>query len=133
MSTSLPFIITETDMLRSKVLDPNQWYKCKVEKVTQEASSDKTSTNTWIDMTVIDGPPQKDGSSPVKVPVRRCFSEKAPGFAINYIKACGGAVGPLGGTIDMKKSEGKIIMVFIANRLWEGNMQNDAKDFRAAV
>jgi hypothetical protein len=130
MST-LPFIITERDILRSKVLDPG-WYKVRVDKVSQEPSADQSSTNTWIDLTTLDGPLQKDGSSPTKVPLRRCFSEKAPGFAINYIKACGGTVGAQGGTIDMKKSEGKTIMAYVANRLWDGNMQNDVKDFRAS-
>jgi hypothetical protein len=132
MATSLPFIITEKDMLRSKILDVG-WYKVKVDKVSQEPSNDKTSTNTWIDMTVMEGPPQKDGSSANNTPLRRCFSEKAPGFAVNYIRACGGAIDAKGGTIDMKKSEGKMIMVYVGNKLYEGNMQNDPKDFRAAA
>lgn len=127
----LKFIVTEEDMLRSKVLDPS-WYRAKVVKVTQEtAKSDGESINTWVDFTVLAGPQQKDGTSPVKTPVRRCFSEKAPGFIVPYLKAAGATVKAEGGEYDIEKSIGREMDIYIANRMWENQMQNDVKDFRA--
>jgi len=126
------FQVTREDMLRSKVLDPG-WYPVIIKKVSQEkAKSDGgQSTNTWIDMTVLGGPDQQDGSRPNDTPLRRCFSEKAPGFIIPYLQACGASVKTEGGNYDIEKSIGKKIQAYVKNRLWEGNLQNDVVDFRA--
>lgn len=126
----LTFTVTREDMLRSKVLDPG-WYKVKVKKVSQEtAKSDGESTNTWVDMTVIGGPNQQDGTLPVDVPVRRCFSEKAPGFIVPFLTAMGAKIDQAGGTFDIEKAVGKELLVYVANRMWEGSLQNDVKDFK---
>jgi hypothetical protein len=126
----LNFTVSREDILRSKVLDPG-WYKARVTKVTQEtAKSDGESTNTWVDFVVLAGPAQKDGSSPKDVPVRRCFSEKAPGFIVPYLTACGASIKAEGGQYDIEKSIGKEMNIYVANRMWEGNLQNDVKDFR---
>jgi len=118
-------------MLRSKVLDPG-WYKARVTKVWQEtAKSDGESTNTWVEFVVIGGPAQKDGSSPNDVPARRCFSEKAPGFIIPYLTACGAAIKQEGGEYDIEKSVGQEMSLYIKNRMWENNLQNDVTDFKA--
>ena len=124
--------VTETDMLRGRVLVPG-WYKARIEKVSQEvAKSDGESMNTWVDMTVVAGPQQKDGATPEKTPLRRCFSEKAPSFAIPFLKALSkGNLPPAGGAFDVEKAVGREVMVYVKNREYEGNLQNDPADFRA--
>lgn len=127
---ALTFKVTREDMLRSKVLNP-AWYVAKVVKVWQEtAKSDGESTNTWIEFSILSGPDQEDGSKANDTPVRRCFSEKAPGFILPYLKACGTQVKEGGGDYDIEKSVGIVMELYIVNRMWEGSMQNDVKDFR---
>jgi hypothetical protein len=126
----IKFTVTREDMLRSKVLDPG-WYKMKVTRVWQEASAAGDSTNTWIQFAVISGPVQKDGSSAVETPVRRCFSEKAPGFIVPYLKAAGAQVDVNGGDFDIEKSVGKEMLVYIENKMYENKPQNNAADFKA--
>lgn len=128
----ITFTVTKEDILRSKVLNPG-WYKAKITKVSQEpAKSDGgESTNTWVDLSVVSGPLQNDGSSPTDVPVRRCFSEKAPGFILPFLKALNTKVEAGGGQFDLERSVGREVMVYIKNREWQGSMQNDVADFRA--
>lgn len=126
----MTFVVTRTDMLRSKVLDP-AWYKVKVTKVSQEEANTDSSMNTWIDFVVLSGPAQKDGSQPVDVPLRRCFNEKAPGFIVPFLSACGTKVGENGGNFDIERSVGREMFVYVKNRLWENNLQNDVADYRS--
>src|SRR5678815_2429093 len=103
----LSFIITKQDMLRTKTIDPG-WYKVKVTKVTQEPAKTDGSTNTWVDFIITDGP-QKD------VPLRKNFSEKAPGFAIPFLKALGTQIKEEGMTVDMERAKDKLLMVYVKN------------------
>lgn len=118
----LTFSISREDMLRSKVVEPG-WYNCIIKGVSQEAASTDGSTNTIVDFVVIDGP-QKD------VPLRRYFSEKAPGFAVNFFKACGAQIGEQGATFDVEKSIGRKMQVFVKNEEYGGSMRNRVEDFR---
>jgi hypothetical protein len=126
----LKFIVTREDMLRGKILDPG-WYKVRVSKATQEPSSAGDSTNTWIHFTVLGGPEQKDKSKIVETPLRRCFSEKAPGFIVPYLVACGAKVNEDGGEFDVEKSVGKELMVYVKTGMYENKPQNNVEDFKA--
>lgn len=128
---AVKFTVTREDMLRSKILDPG-WYRMRVKKVWQEASAAGDSTNTWVEFTVISGPAQKDHSDAKDTPVRRCFSEKAPGFIVPFLKAAGAQVAADGGDFDVEKSVGKEMGVYIENKMYENKPQNNAADFKAA-
>jgi len=125
----LHFKVTREDMLRSKVLDPG-WYKIKVVKMWEEKASDGESMNTWIEGKVISGPAQKDGSNIVDTPTRRCFSEKAPGMATPFLRAIGCNVTENGFSGDIEKGIGQEILAYNENRMYEGRMMNDWKDFK---
>lgn len=128
----LKFTVTREDMLRSKIVDPG-WYKAKVSNVTQEPSNAGDSTNTWIHFTILGGPPQKDKSNIVDTPVRRCFSEKAPGFIVPFLIACGANVTEDGGDFDLEHARGKEMMIYIKTGMYEGKPQNNVEDFKKAA
>lgn len=124
------FQVTREDMLRGKILDPG-WYKAKVTKVSQDPSNAGDSTNTWVNFTILGGPEQKDKSNPAETPVRRCFSEKAPGFIVPFLAACGAQVGQNGGNFDIEKSVNKEMLIYVGNKMYENKPQNDVSDFKA--
>ena len=126
----LTFVVTREDMLRSKTLDPG-WYKAKVKRLWQEPSNAGDSTNTWLEMIVIAGPEQKDKSNVADTPVRRVFSEKAPGMIVPFLKACGAQVGENGGNFDLNKCVGRELLFYNETRMWEGKPQNSAVDFKS--
>lgn len=119
----LSFVITREDMLRSKVIEPG-WYPVLIKNVTQEPAKTDGSTNTWVDMVITDGP-QKD------VPLRKNFSEKAPGFAVPFLRALGTEVGENGATVDMDRAKGKKIMVYVLNKMFNNQQQNSVEDFKS--
>ena len=118
----LTFTVTREDMLRGKVLEPG-WYKAVISKVSQEPASTDGSTNTIIDFTVTEGQ-FKD------TPLKRYFSEKAPGFIVPFLVACGAPVGEAGGTFDIEKCKGKVIMIYVANDMYNNRPTNKVEDFR---
>ena len=120
----LSFVITREDVLRTKTIEPG-WYKVIVKNVTQEPAKTDGSTNTWIDMTIAEGP-NKD------VPLRRNFNEKAPGFALPFIVALGGTISDQGATFDMERAKGKSLMVYVSNGMYNNKLQNNVDDFKAA-
>lgn len=119
----LSFTITREDMLRSKVLEPG-WYKMFIKNVTQEPAGTDGSTNTILDHVVVQDGPFKD------VPVRRWFSEKAPGFAVPLLIACGAKVGESGGTFNMESCKGKTVMAYVENDMYQGRPTNKITDYR---
>lgn len=119
----LSFVITREDMLRSKVIEPG-WYKVVIKNVTQEPAKTDGSTNTWVDMVITDGP-SKD------VPLRKNFSEKAPGFAVPFLAALGTSVGEQGMTVDMSLAKGKSLLVYVLNKSYNNQMQNSVEDFKS--
>lgn len=110
-------------MLRGKTIEPG-WYKLFIKNVSQEPASTDGSTNTIFDFTVVDEGPFKD------VPVRRFFSEKAPGFAVPLLVACGAKVGADGGAFNMENCKGKTILGYIANGMYNNRATNQVEDFR---
>lgn len=118
----LTFTITREDVLRGKIVDPG-WYKCNITKTSQEPAGTDGSTNTWIDLTILEGP-FKD------VPLRRVFNEKAPGFAISFIVALGGKVTEEGGSFDMERAKGKQVLAYVKNGMYNNRPQNQVEDFK---
>lgn len=118
----LTFTVTREDMLRGKTLDPG-WYKLFIKNVTQEPAGTDGSTNTIIDFVVTEGG-FKD------VPLRRWFSEKAPGFIVPFLVACGAPVGEQGGTFDMDRCKGKTILGYVINEMYQNRPTNKVEDFR---
>ena len=126
----IPFTVTREDLLRSKTLDPG-WYKATIKKIWQEPSNAGDSTNTWAEFSVVEGPAQKDNSNPQGTPLRRCFSEKAPGMIVPFLVAMGAKVTENGGTFDVEKGVGRDILVYNENKMYEGRMLNNVSDFKA--
>jgi hypothetical protein len=119
----LTFTITREDMLRGKTVEPG-WYKLYVKNVSQEPATTDGSTNTIIDFTVVEEGAFKD------VPLRRYFSEKAPGFIVPFLVACGAKMGADGGTFNMENCRGKTIMGYIINEMYNNRPTNKVEDFR---
>lgn len=120
----LTFTVTREDMMRGKTVDPG-WYKAIIKNVSQEPANTDGSTNTIVDFVVLEGP-FKD------VPLRRFFSEKAPGFIVPFLVACGAPVGEQGGTFDVEKCKGKTIQVYVINEMYNNRSTNKVEDFRPA-
>ena len=123
--------INPEDILRSVVLEPG-WYKTKIKDVAEEPSKKGDSTNYVVDFVVVSGPTQKEGRTPVGVPIRRYYSEKAPGFVIPLFKAFGIIFdGSKAVTVDFEGLKGKELEVYVLNqRDLNGVMRNVAEDFR---
>ena len=119
----MTFTVSREDMLRGKTVDPG-WYKTIIRNVSQEPASTDGSTNTIIDLIITDDGPFKD------VPLKRFFSEKAPGFAIPFLIACGAKVGEQGVTVNMEHCKGKTIMTYVGNGMYNNRPTNNAEDFR---
>jgi hypothetical protein len=121
--------ISASDMKRSTVLDQG-WYLVEVTSVNEEPNAKGDSTNIIVDLVGLpSSDPDKNKAS--GVPLRRYFTEKAPGFAVNFIKACGGSVSDEGGTFDLSSAVGRKLQAFVKPRPYEGRMTNDVADFRA--
>jgi len=118
----LVFSVTREDMLRSKTVEP-AWYKCKVKAITQESASTDGSVLAVVDLVILEGA-FKD------VPVRRYFSEKAPGFTVPFFAACGATVKEEGGTYDFDRCKDKTILVYIKNEMYQNRLTNKAEDFK---
>jgi hypothetical protein len=118
----LTFTISKEDILRSKVVTPG-WYKMTIRNVTQEPASTDGSTNTIIDFLISEG-------EFAGVPIKRYFSEKAAGMAVNFFTACGATVGSEGATIEVEKCKGRTIMVYVINDMYNGRPTNKAEDFK---
>lgn len=118
----LTFTVSREDLLRGKTIEPG-WHKMLIKNVTQEPASTDQSTNTIIDFTVVDGQ-FKD------VPLRRYFSEKAPGFIVPFLIACGAPVGEQGGTFDLERCKGKMILGYVINEMYNNRPTNKVEDFR---
>jgi hypothetical protein len=118
--------VTREDMLRSKTVKPG-WYRATVKRVGEKPAKTDGSTTWPIDFTLL-----SEGEFQ-GVPVSTVFSEKAPGFAIKFIEACGGKVGPDGGEMELSRAEGKELEIFIDNDLYDGRLTNKIKDYRSIV
>ena len=123
--------ITKEDLLKSKILNPG-WYLAKVQQTTAKAASTDQSTYWTIEMKVLGGPNQKDGSSPVGVTLYRVYSEKATGMAAPFFKAFGVQFTD-DNDLDFDAANGREIKVNVQNALNnKGRMSNVVEDFQPA-
>lgn len=118
-----PFRIGREDLLRSKVVQPG-WYPALIKSVTTKPAKTDGSLNTTIHCVIQGG--AFDG-----VPVDRLFSEKAPGFAENFVVAVTGAPVDPDQEYDFERAVGKEVMIYVKNREWQGRLTNDIADFKA--
>jgi hypothetical protein len=120
--------ITAEDLKRGLIVDPN-WYPVVVKSVEVKPSKGDGSTNWNYKLEILSGK-SKDGKDYAGAMVYRLFNEKAMGFAIPFVEACGQKVGAEGAEIDPNFPIGKKLMVYVKNREYEGRMQNEVADFR---
>lgn len=120
----MPLKLTPEDMKRSKVLRPD-WYVAKVVKIEEKPSKGDGSTNYYVHFVGVSG-------EAAGVPLVRIFSEKYPGMAIPFLKACGANIDEeSGGEFDLHKSVDKELKIHVGNRIWQNKTQNDVDDFAA--
>jgi len=121
----MPMInITTRDILRAKIVTP-AWYRVKVEDIGEKTAKSGTSQNYPVEGTILfnadNGSKEFAG---VPTPGNWMFNEKAIGFAVDFLKACGAEVSLEGGRFELSDAVGKEIDVFIANGVYEGKTQN---------
>ena len=121
--------ITPEDLKARLVLDAN-WYPVQIDTVVEEVNKKGDAQNIIVDMTVLSsGDEDKDKFAGCNL--RRYFSEKAPGMAINFIVACGGSIDEeAGGDFELESAAGKQVEAYVKPRQYEGRMVNDVVDFR---
>lgn len=96
--------ITPDDVKRNKLIKPG-WFNFRITEVKEEPAADKQSVNIVIDLEGLEG-------DSLGVPVRHWFNEKAPGFAIPFVKATGGRVTEEEGidpNYDFAAQKGKVV------------------------
>ena len=123
------FNISEEDIKRGTQITQG-WYPVLVKNHYEQPAKTDGSRLDYFEGVIVGG--EFDG-----VPLQWQFSEKAPGFAIPFLKACGAPIGvaggPLekGGSVDPKKCVGVTLKVFVKNELYQGRMLNKADQFLA--
>lgn len=115
------FRLSQDDINRTKLVDPNLWYDLRIEKVYDEPSSKGDSTNTKVDCRVVGSP--FDG-----MVVTAIFNEKAPGTIIPFVKAFGVEV-EADASYDPKAFEGRMVRGFITHREWKDKNYNNIADW----
>jgi hypothetical protein len=114
--------ISERDILRSKTVKP-AWYRCRVDEAGEKPSKDGGSTNYPMEATLLYN--AEDGTKDFEgVPVGWNFNDKAIGFAIDFLKACGEEVGAKGGRFELAAAKHKEIDIFVENDMYQGRMTN---------
>jgi hypothetical protein len=112
------------DILRSKDVEVG-WHEGTVKSVDESAASTDKSTNWKITVTIREGG-KYDG-----IPVENYFNEKAPGFAINFLKAMGFVIDEkTGGDYDLQKTVGRPVAFFVEMGEYQGRPIKRIKDFR---
>lgn len=116
--------ITKTDVLKGKAI-PAGWFVGEVTDYEEAVDKDGAALHKYKGV-VLEGP-HKDH------PMEFQFSEKAPGFAINFLNACAGkdVVGEDGGAFDMKQAVGKKLKAKNEPKLYNGRTINNWVDFMA--
>ena len=121
----MPMIsITQRDILRNKIVTP-AWYRVRVDDAGEKTAKSGTSQNYPMEGTILFN--ADNGSTEfagVPTPVNWMFNEKAIGFAVDFLKACGAEVSTTGGRFELGDSVGKEIDIFFDNGVYEGKIQN---------
>lgn len=119
--------LSQEDLNRGMLVEPG-WYPSEIKNYKEEKAKTDGSTNAVMDVVVLSGP--FTGASGV---VR--FNEKAPGFAVNFLKALGGkevtgADGKATMTAELSPAlNGKKLDVYFRRKTWEGKDSNDPADY----
>jgi hypothetical protein len=112
---------SKTDILKNMLLKPG-WYTVLVKDYEkQQAGTDGSDLHVYS--LVVQGG-EFDG-----VPLRQQISEKAMGFGIDFVQACGIEI-VAGQQIDLSEMVGKEIDCFVQRGEYKGKPQNQAVDFR---
>lgn len=121
--------INAQDLKRAVVLDQG-WYNVEVTSVEEKESKAGDSMNIIVEMVGLSST-DSDKNKAAGVPLRRYFSEKAPGMAASFIKACIGNLPEEGGDFELSGAVGKKLQAFVKPRQFEGRMSNDVVDFKS--
>lgn len=114
--------ISKQDVQKSKSIAAG-WYLMEITGYNEERDKDGASLHKYKG-TVLEG---KDKDYPAEFQ----FSEKAPGFAINFVNACAGkdVVGEEGAAITMESCIGKKVKAKNEPKLYNGRTLNNWTDF----
>lgn len=115
------FRLSQDDLNKGKLIEPG-WYTFRVEKVYEEPSKDKSSTNTKVDCRIVDG--EFGGMM-----VTRVFSEKAPGFVVPFLKAFGIEV-VADEEYNLAATENMEFKGYVSHREYNNQKYNDISEFR---
>lgn len=109
--------IKPEDHLKGKLVEPGV-YLAQVKDVVEKPAKGDGSQNWNVEFKII-----QEGSAFKGVPVYTCFSEKAPGFAIPFIEACGKKIDPkVEFDLDFQKTIGVTLKIVIKNELYQNKM-----------
>ncbi len=134
MSTT-KFSITREDLLKSKRLEAS-WYKVKFKAPYTKVQKDTGSagdgqTQFYVEMLVIGGPNQKDGSSPIGTTLTRVYFENSMGDLRNLLQALGTKIPDEGTTGDLAGIKDRECQAFVKNELdRKGKMRNIVEEFQ---
>lgn len=120
----MKFRVSQKDINRNRLVEPNLWYEAEVMEVYEEQSKSGDSYNTKADLQIVGG--EYEG-----VVITRVFSEKAPGFVIPYLEAFGIKVEP-DTDYDLEATKGRRLGIFVKHREYQGKMYNDVDGYRPA-
>jgi len=115
---------TKEDIDRGKTVEPG-WYETVIKEAVDEIASDGQSMNTVVDFQIVGGNEGKFNG----MNLRTWFNEKAPGISIPFFAALGFQVKE-GATVETTACKGKKLLVYVANEMYKGKMQNRVSDYR---
>lgn len=113
--------ITDEDLLRGTLLKPG-WYPVHINEVAETAA--KTDGSTFWKMRSVIRAGENKG-----VPLDFGFSEKAPGFAIPFLKAITGH-DVKAGNANLALASGRDLDVYVTNGVYNGKPTNNVTDYR---
>ena len=121
---TIPFQITREDLLRGRTVSPG-WYPFIVKNAEKGEAKTDGSMKVDVELVVLEGP-FKD------IPISRTFSEKAPGFAVNYLESImHKKIDPdKGGQFDFSATVGKKVWGYVKNDTYQNRLVNRVEDFR---
>ncbi len=121
----VPFQVTREDLLRGRTVVPG-WYVLLVTNVTTGEASTDSSAIVTVEHKIAQDGPFKD------IPVKRVFSEKAPGIAVPFIEAVmHKKIDPeKGGTFDLAQSVNHKVWGYINNEMFGGRLVNRVADYK---
>lgn len=115
--------ITPEDHNKAALLDPG-YYPCIIRAQEEKVSKGDASAYTEVKFEVLEGPYKG-------AVLFTNFSEKAPGFAIEFFKALGANIDKSKTTeVDFASIIGKKILVNVRRGEWNGKPKNEVNGYR---